>query len=590
MSRIEDELQAALAESADSVAVPVDAWQRQLARRRTRQPWTVVGAAAAAVLLVVAGVTIWRGPSVTPADRRGETRFTLSPTSSLSREQLGAAATSMRERLASAGVQARVTVSEGGLVVMAPAGARAVVEATAAQLGVLEFRPVIRVDAPDATSTPALTGDVRSAYEATDCTDPAQRFFPTGSPAGTGRLVACDREGTAKYVLEAPEPGLTVQSANAGTDGRATPNWLVTVTFTPAGARAFERVTGEHLHQQLAIVVDGVVFTAPTIESSIPDGRAQISGGNLDEAMAKQLAAVLSNPLPARFTVQTPEPRSDGAPRGLIALREGIAEVSRSKDGSNQFGGPLATAVAAYGDGERVLFARTSREDECRASVTGYYDHEFADGSGGSGGLPDFETRGAVTALAVSPDLKYVGYAQSVSRQSDGTCHDGELVLRDRIKQTERRFTTSAGDVSVTNLSFNTDGKLAYQVQVCCGDRATTFHVFDPSSGRDFVTDAREVRDPGGCDFLAPTFRPGTRTVAVAKSCGENATVVLVDPATGRTVSTLVALPGVPDSLDFDATGQHLLAAVNGEVLRWDGSGSFRSFAPDQIDGSEAQW
>lgn len=75
----------------------------------------------------------------------------------------------------------------------------------------------------------------------------------------------------------------------------------IEIVFQPDGAKDFEAVTAAHVGDQLAIVVDGVVMSAPTIQEAIPGGTARISGG-FSEGEAGILAAILgAGPLPARM-------------------------------------------------------------------------------------------------------------------------------------------------------------------------------------------------------------------------------------------------------------------------------------------------
>ncbi|MDR0340283.1 MAG: protein translocase subunit SecD, partial [Puniceicoccales bacterium] len=66
--------------------------------------------------------------------------------------------------------------------------------------------------------------------------------------------------------------------------------------LTTEGAKKFERVTAENVGRPLAIVLDGKVYSAPTVRSVIRDGRAAISG-HFDQREALELASVLNNPL-----------------------------------------------------------------------------------------------------------------------------------------------------------------------------------------------------------------------------------------------------------------------------------------------------
>ena len=62
------------------------------------------------------------------------------------------------------------------------------------------------------------------------------------------------------------------------------------------GASIFSDVTRDNVGRQLAIVLDGVVYSAPNINGPIPGGRGEIAGGfELKEAIT--LANVLENPL-----------------------------------------------------------------------------------------------------------------------------------------------------------------------------------------------------------------------------------------------------------------------------------------------------
>jgi preprotein translocase subunit SecD len=67
----------------------------------------------------------------------------------------------------------------------------------------------------------------------------------------------------------------------------------IEITLTAAGRKTFAEVTREHLHQRLAIVIDGKLLTAPNIQSEITGGKCQITG-SFSEAEAKALAAEIN--------------------------------------------------------------------------------------------------------------------------------------------------------------------------------------------------------------------------------------------------------------------------------------------------------
>jgi preprotein translocase subunit SecD len=72
----------------------------------------------------------------------------------------------------------------------------------------------------------------------------------------------------------------------------------VSISFDNEGAKIFDRITGENVGKQLAIVLDGVVHSAPRIQDRISGGDAQITG-NFTHDEAAKLAIVLRESLPA---------------------------------------------------------------------------------------------------------------------------------------------------------------------------------------------------------------------------------------------------------------------------------------------------
>ena len=77
----------------------------------------------------------------------------------------------------------------------------------------------------------------------------------------------------------------------------------VSFSFNAAGTRQFARVTTENVGVPMAIVLDGVVLTAPIIREPIVGGHGQISNG-LTVEQANNLAVMLrSGALPAPLTI-----------------------------------------------------------------------------------------------------------------------------------------------------------------------------------------------------------------------------------------------------------------------------------------------
>jgi preprotein translocase subunit SecD len=96
----------------------------------------------------------------------------------------------------------------------------------------------------------------------------------------------------------------------------------VSLKFNSQGAADFERITGENVRKRLAIVLDGVVHSAPVIQERIAGGHAQITGNfTLDEA--RDLAIVLrAGALPAPVNIL--EERTVGPSLGSDSIRQGI--------------------------------------------------------------------------------------------------------------------------------------------------------------------------------------------------------------------------------------------------------------------------
>ncbi len=97
---------------------------------------------------------------------------------------------------------------------------------------------------------------------------------------------------------------------------------LVSITFNHKGARKFAQLTGEHVGERMAIVLDDKVYSAPVLREKIEGGRAQITGSfSLEEA--HDLAIVLrAGALPAPVTIM--EERTVGPTLGSDSIHQGL--------------------------------------------------------------------------------------------------------------------------------------------------------------------------------------------------------------------------------------------------------------------------
>jgi preprotein translocase subunit SecD len=97
---------------------------------------------------------------------------------------------------------------------------------------------------------------------------------------------------------------------------------LVQFTLNNEGGRRFKRETGNHLRDNMAVVLDNRVITAPTIQGAIGTrGQITLGGGTLQDA--QDLALVLrAGALPVPLKVA--EVRQIGASLGEDSVRQGI--------------------------------------------------------------------------------------------------------------------------------------------------------------------------------------------------------------------------------------------------------------------------
>lgn len=138
---------------------------------------------------------------------------------------------------------------------------------------------------------------------------------------------ACDESGQVKYILgPVAVPGSDLTSATAAiarnNNGQSTGQWIVSLQFNHDGAEKFKETStilygyhdsdpqgssfrGSPDRNSFAVVLDGTVITAPSMQAIIANGEAQISG-NFTAQSATALANQLQfGSLPLNFEVQS---------------------------------------------------------------------------------------------------------------------------------------------------------------------------------------------------------------------------------------------------------------------------------------------
>jgi preprotein translocase subunit SecD len=180
---------------------------------------------------------------------------------------------------------------------------------------------------PETSPTAAET----AAYAAIDCTLPKNQ---AGGDAGDPNkyIVGCGEQSGvwSKYLLSPVLiAGTQVGSVSAGLNSSDNVTWVVNLTFKGSAVSTWAKYTAANVCAssatsctEIAVVLDGVVQSAETIASAIPDGNTQISG-SFTHKSASQLAQILKyGSLKIAFKTQTAEDIS--ATLGNSQLKAGL--------------------------------------------------------------------------------------------------------------------------------------------------------------------------------------------------------------------------------------------------------------------------
>jgi len=287
-------------------------------------------------------------------DLRGGTSVTLQPriapgeNGKVTNEAIDQAVSIIRQRVNSLGVAESEVAAQGSgtnrqIVISVPGDTGRRVVELVGQTAELRFRQVLATAAstgaadPAATPATGVSPEVNAKFAALDCTK-AENLQGSGADAPTDTIVACDRAGLTKYILAPAEVlGRQISKASAGLDAQSGSAWYVSLTFNGEGTKAFGAITSRVTAlaaplNQVAIVLDGLVVSAPRINEAIPSGSAQITG-SFTQLEAQDLANVLKyGALPLAFDrgeVQQVSPTlgADQLSAGLLAGGLGLGLV-----------------------------------------------------------------------------------------------------------------------------------------------------------------------------------------------------------------------------------------------------------------------
>jgi preprotein translocase subunit SecD len=236
--------------------------------------------------------------SATASSGGGDTTVTYDATAAPGGDLMQRTADRLRARAKAFGLAGALIAVHGSTITAQTPGDAADKLRRMAATAELLFRPAL---APSRSTPP----DLRKRYDALRCAAPSSATpSSTATPAAAKPgaadqpTVGCDRTTGMKYLMGPAElDGSEVKSAKAQLDSQSH-EWTVMLDFTPAGRTAFAKSTARLARlvppgNQLAMVLDGTIISAPSVQSAITGGQAQIAG-DFKQADAESLAALLT--------------------------------------------------------------------------------------------------------------------------------------------------------------------------------------------------------------------------------------------------------------------------------------------------------
>jgi preprotein translocase subunit SecD len=270
-------------------------------------------------------------------DLQGGISVTLNPVEGTRSSSLDQALEIIRNRVDGLGVSEPEISRQGDTIVVDLPGVkdRAKAERIIGRTAELRFRPVLAVlppyDPASASTTTTTVAGSAATEPTSDGSDIPSTPAAEDKPAATVILPGRKTGDSApeRYQLGPTElTGKAVSGAKALF--RQGAQWEVNVDFTDQGSGQWDELGQKNFKKQVAIVLDGVVQSAPVIQGDNQafesfGGSASITG-DFSESEAKDLALVLRyGALPVKFDAENQKVQSVSPSLGKDQLAAGIA-------------------------------------------------------------------------------------------------------------------------------------------------------------------------------------------------------------------------------------------------------------------------
>ena len=291
------------------------------------------------IVLITLGVLVYNSGYTQPKlglDLRGGTTIVLQPLTSeigkITSESTSQAVSILRQRVDGVGVSESDIHAEGSgvstkIIVSVPGTTERELVGLVGQTAKLSIRPVLFAGINNTNNAITFPSDIpkaaqdeylkwNCATESTSSRDNADQL-----------LIACDKPGVNKFILATSDvEGSQIESAQSTLD-QGSLGWVTNIIFNDKGKTTFGDLTTSISklptpRNQMAIVLDGKVVTAPRVDGPITGGSVIIYG-SFTQKYAQELANILKyGALPFSFKVN--EVQQISASLGATQLKSGL--------------------------------------------------------------------------------------------------------------------------------------------------------------------------------------------------------------------------------------------------------------------------